>query len=158
QTGLIADSNGNLLGTTSVGGLYGFGTIFEVQKGTGNIITLVSFDGTDENGSIGGLVQDANGNLFGAAGGGLFGQGTVFELQKNSGTLMTLANFNGSSPYGPLTLDSNGNLFGTTYSGGEFDGGSVFEIQQGSGTITTLASFRIGASRIDPVGPIVVDN
>jgi uncharacterized repeat protein (TIGR03803 family) len=31
QSGLIQDSSGNLYGTTLIGGIYGYGTVFEVS-------------------------------------------------------------------------------------------------------------------------------
>ena len=47
---LISDSAGDLYGTTSGGGQYNDGTVFEIAAGTGNINTLASFNGT--NGAI----------------------------------------------------------------------------------------------------------
>ena len=53
--------------------------------------------------------------------------------------LTTLFSFNGSNganPYAGLTVDANGNLFGTTFNGGANNDGTVFEIQN----IGTLAA------------------
>jgi hypothetical protein len=52
------------------------------------------------------------------------GTGTVWELAKGSGAIMALASFNLSSQsvYGGVTLDTNGNLFGTTGLGSDFLG------------------------------------
>ncbi len=84
--GLIADANGNLLGTTLQGGASGDGTVFEIAK-VNNIYastqtTLASFS-DDINGFFpqAGLTADAAGNLFGTTElGGTNGDGTVFEL------------------------------------------------------------------------------
>ena len=49
--------------------------------------TLVSFSGSGDGGDfpIGGLIADANGDLFGTtAGGGADGAGTVFEIAKTA--------------------------------------------------------------------------
>jgi hypothetical protein len=50
--GLIADANSDLLGTTSSGGAYGYGTVFEIAKTAGGYTnsptTLVSFDDFDD--------------------------------------------------------------------------------------------------------------
>ena len=87
--GLIADAAGDLFGTTGEGGAYNApglprGTVFElVNNGGGSYtpVTLVSFNGADGAGPVGGLIADAAGNLFGAtAGGGAAGYGTVFEI------------------------------------------------------------------------------
>jgi uncharacterized repeat protein (TIGR03803 family) len=152
MAGLVLDSAGNLFGTTSEGGAFGDGTIFELAKGSGTITTLASFNGTNGSNCQAPLVADSSGNLFGTtAGGGSADLGTVFELAKGSGVITVLAQFNGingTNPEGTLLLDSSGNLFGTTIGGGpSFSNGTVFEVRKGSGTITTLASFTgsIGA-------------
>ena len=43
--GSIADADGNLYGTTSVGGTSNDGTIFKLDPVTGILTTLASFDG-----------------------------------------------------------------------------------------------------------------
>ena len=45
--GLVMDSSGNLYGTTSAGGTYNDGTVFELAKGSSTITTLVNFNGTN---------------------------------------------------------------------------------------------------------------
>jgi uncharacterized repeat protein (TIGR03803 family) len=124
---LIADSAGNLFGTTPYGGEYGAGTVFELVKGAGGytVTTLASFDGTNGGGRPGtGVIADGAGNLFGTTYyGGASGYGTVFKLTKGSQgyVLSTLASFtgaDGSYPMAGLVADSAGNLFGTTSYGG----------------------------------------
>lgn len=93
------------------------------------------------------LVADSAGNLYGATvGGGAHDSGSIFEIAAGSGTLTTLASFDstttGSNPIGGLTIDSAGNLYGTTNIGGVESNGSIFELAAGSHTITTLASFN----------------
>lgn len=65
EAGLVADSAGNLYGTTAQGGTNNLGTVFQIAAGTHALNTLFTFDG-GPNGSIpiGGLVADANGNIF----------------------------------------------------------------------------------------------
>ena len=83
---LIIDANGDLFGTTSNGGTYGDGTVFEIAStadGYGNSPTiLASFDGTDGASPVqGGLIADANGDLIGStSSGGTNSDGTVFEI------------------------------------------------------------------------------
>ncbi len=149
--GLTADAQGNLFGVTQAGGAAGSGTAFElVNTGSGySLQTLASFSGSNGASPMGGLVADANGNLFGATqSGGDNGQGTVFELVHiGSGySLQTLASFdftNGAEPTGPLITDANGDLFGTTLQGGPGNQGTVFElVHTGSGySLQTLATF-----------------
>jgi len=79
---LILDANGNMYGTTSAGGVYGWGTVFKVTP-TGQETVLHTFSGAPADGvePTAGLVLDASGNLYGvSAGGGAYGYGTVFKL------------------------------------------------------------------------------
>ena len=180
--GLIADANGNLLGTTKFGGANNYGTVFEI-KNTGTVAeptyasaptTLVTFDGSNGQYPVAGLIADANGNLFGTTYGGI-GNGTVFEI-KNTGSASapvyasaptTLVSFYGSTGQNPLAgliADANGNLFGTTYQAGVNNYGTVFEIQN-TGTVavpiyssspTVLVSFT-GPEGGGPVGGLIID-
>jgi uncharacterized repeat protein (TIGR03803 family) len=96
---LILDADGNLFGTTTDGGAAagsgrgGEGTVFEIAKtATGYATTpttLVSFcalpNCADGSFPFGGLLADAEGNLFGTTGGGgAHGVGTVFEIPKTA--------------------------------------------------------------------------
>ncbi len=131
--GLIMDSNGNLYGTTYDGGVYGFGTVFKLAAG-GQETVLYSFSGgsTDGANSYAELILDSKGNLYGTTySGGTYSLGTVFELD-TSGKETVLYSFsgspNGASPYAGLIMDSNGNLYGTTYDGGTYSYGTVFKV------------------------------
>jgi uncharacterized repeat protein (TIGR03803 family) len=83
---LIRDSVGNLYGTTNIGGIHGWGTIFKVDR-NGKETVLYKFKGKPNDGSnpIAGLVRDSAGNLYGTteSGGGCSestGCGVVFKL------------------------------------------------------------------------------
>ena len=145
--GLVQGSNGNLYGTTSVGGANGFGgTAFEITP-SGTLTTLHSFDGTDGSAPAAGLVQAANGSLYGTTSNGGAGTlGTIFKMTP-AGTLTTLYSFclqggcpDGELPRGALVQATDGNLYGTTYEGGIDEGGTVFKITP-TGTLTTLYVF-----------------
>ncbi len=158
--GLVMDGQGNLYGTTYQRGADDDGTVFEIAQGSNTITTLASFDGADGAEPTGGLVTDGQGNMYGTAEeGGADDDGTVFEIAKGSNTITTLASFDGTNgvfPRGNLTLDGQGNLYGTTFYGGADVYGSVFEIVKGSNAITTLASFN-GTSGVSPTGSLVLD-
>jgi uncharacterized repeat protein (TIGR03803 family) len=92
-----------------------------------------------------GLVQAANGELYGTTGqGGTNGDGTIFKIAP-SGTLTTLYSFCQSGcagapfPFGPIQA-TNGDFYGTTENGGANGQGTVFKITPG-GTLSTLYSF-----------------
>ena len=162
---LIMDSSGNLYGTAGVGGAINDndGTVFEVAKGSGTITTLASFNGTNGELPVGGLIMDSSGNLYGTTyEGGASGDGTIFELASGSSTITALVSFNGTNgqnPEGNLILDSSGNLYGTTeYGGAIYDNdGTVFELAKGSSTITTLTSFN-GTNGAVPDAGLIMDS
>jgi uncharacterized repeat protein (TIGR03803 family) len=162
--GLIKDSDGNLYGTTAYGGMYSFGTIFEVSK-TGQETVLHSFTGYPTDGAYpqAGLIRDAAGNLYGTTqfggpgscqdnNGNAEGCGTVFVLS-NTGVETMLHGFvygttDGQNPIARLLLDA-GNLYGTTAFGGMQEMGTVFKVTP-SGAETVLYSF---AGSPDGAGP-----
>jgi uncharacterized repeat protein (TIGR03803 family) len=87
----------------------------------------------------GGLILDAAGNLYGTTGSGgscsisSNGCGLAFELSPGASgwTETVLHSFTGPDGYLPtagVVFDSQGNLYGTTYSGGAFNNGTVFEL------------------------------
>ena len=143
--GVTSDAAGDLFGTTANGGADGDGTVFEIAKSTGELTTLATFTGTNGENPFGTVISDAAGDLFGTtAYGGAGGYGTVFEIAKSTGELTTLATFtgaNGETPAGSLTIDAEGDLFGTTANGGADGDGTVFEIAKSTGKLTTLATF-----------------
>ncbi len=81
EASVVLDSEGNLYGTTTKGGTYGDGTVFEINT-VGNETVLHSFGATkDGKTPYGALVFDTHGNLYGTTyGGGVKGHGTVFKL------------------------------------------------------------------------------
>ena len=69
--------------------------------------------------------------------------GSIFELPQGSHTIVTLATFGyfgGASP-DSLIIDSNGNLFGTTWAGGDYGNGTVFSLHTDGTGFTNLYSF-----------------
>jgi uncharacterized repeat protein (TIGR03803 family) len=79
---LIADSAGNLYGTTTQGGASGNGVVFKLSPG-GTETVLYSFTGGSSDGAfpIAGLLADGAGNLYGMTGsGGTSNDGVVFKL------------------------------------------------------------------------------
>lgn len=150
---VVLDGSGNIFGSTDVGGKQNKGVAFELSQsgGTWNEIILHDFcsEKNCRDGAIPGeLTMDAGGTLFGATySGGTAHKGccgTIFKLVPNGAQSAydVLYNFcsrrdcrDGATPTAPLSLDSSGNIFGTTGSGGGNDqeeghggGGTVFEL------------------------------
>ena len=65
---------------------------------------------------------------------------------------------NGANSASGLTMDSSGNLFGTTANGGTHGNGTVFEVAHGTHTITVLANFDTTAFGGSPRGPLTIDS
>jgi len=142
-SGLIADANNRLYGTTYFGGANGLGTVFEVAPGA-NVLTgwkdavLHSFPGgTDASFPTSTLVFDTAGNLYGTSSTGgnpSCDCGTIFKLAPSTGgwSESVLHSFgsagDGAYPTYGLTPDGNGNYFGVTPVGGIHGQGVVFEI------------------------------
>ncbi len=164
--GVTFDSQGNLFGTTYEGGANEVGTVFEIVKGSTTITDFAAFDQSNGDNLEAGVTFDSSGNLFGiTAGGGTNTEGrntegTVYEIVKGSTTITDIPTSNPDNvvlqPQGGLTLDTQGNLFGTTYGGGAKDKGTVFEIAKGSTHIQTLASFN-GTDGENPYGGVTFD-
>ena len=181
---LISDNDGNLYGTTSLGGAFGFGTVFELSspvKGhpKWTYTLLYSFSSTDGAIPLGSLLLDKSGNLYGTTSQGgasnactayyANGCGTVFELSppasgQTSWTETVLTSFNntdGALPAANLIADSGGHLYGTTSLGGASTQGTVFELTppakgQQSWTETVLTSFDY-TDGSKPLGGLLAD-
>jgi uncharacterized repeat protein (TIGR03803 family) len=132
-TGVMLASDGNLYGTTSPG-FMGYdgtnGTVFRVTT-NGEFTNLCAFNGTNGATPLSGLIQGADGNLYGTATtGGAHGLGTIFQVTTN-GTLTALFSFDnstgGGSPgrvLGGLIQAPDGWFYGVTGNGGPTGGGA----------------------------------
>ena len=145
--GVTFDAFGDLYGTTSGGGTYGYGTVFQLKRSaptwTENILHDFAM-GTDGGVPYAGVVWDATGNLYGASSdggaGGENGGGTVFELtHTGSGwifiVLYDLSGWGISGSFRNLLLKS-GKIYATTHCDGAYSAGTVYELTQSNGTWT----------------------
>jgi uncharacterized repeat protein (TIGR03803 family) len=113
---VVQATDGNFYGTTYSGGDNEGGTVFKITAG-GTLTTLYSFCShlpgcADGIRPVAGLVQGADGNLYGTTnGGGAYGYGTVFKINL-SGALTTLHSFNNSEfPYAGLVQAADGSFY-----------------------------------------------
>ncbi len=137
MSGLIFDRFGNLYGANTWGG------VFNLTPSAGNwtfnllyrLSGLCLFPPGSLCGPLGSLAIDATGALYGTQdAAGAYGYGSVFKLTpSNGGWIYTdLHDFTGGSdgeyPAAGVTLDANGNVYGTAEDGGSSGFGVVFEI------------------------------
>jgi uncharacterized repeat protein (TIGR03803 family) len=167
-SGVVLDGSGNLFGTTQFGGGASaeVGSVFEIAKSSHAASTLFAFNDAPGANPVSSVTLDAAGDIFGTTQdggeGGGNGDGTVFEIPASTGVLTTLWSFDltdGFEPQAGLTLDSSGDVFGTTAGGGAGPGagvGTVFEIDPSADTFRTLASFE-DTNGSDPLGDLVLD-
>ena len=182
--GLAMDSAGNLYGTTNVGGDLnchsidfgaGCGTVFKVDT-LGNETILHTFHGgRDGANPVNSLTIGKSGNLYGITlyGGYKGGQGgTVFKITP-SGKYSILHAFTGApdgqNPWGSLTLDGAGNIYGTTSLGGNSVStpckprrgtpgcGIVYKLSP-KGVETILYNFNGGSDGSFPKGNLILDS
>jgi len=141
--GLTFNGDG-LCGTTEGGGsnycFGGCGAIFELTHGTGKSVDEQIVHAFGENQAdgvlpLGGVVFDTHGDMFGVTvDGGADEFGIVYGLKpQGSGKwgfalLHSFVGTDGVDPDARLTIDSKGNLYGTTSGGGSGEGGVVFEL------------------------------
>jgi uncharacterized repeat protein (TIGR03803 family) len=123
----LIEVNGTLYGTTPLGGLHDFGTVYSISK-TGTETVLHSFSGPDGDSPGGGALLDVNGTLDGTTRfGGAHGKGTVYTIDAtgNENVVHSFDGDNGAHPDGAL-ISKNDALYGTTTYGGRYDRGIVY--------------------------------
>ena len=181
---LLFDAAGKLYGTTTAGGLDHQGVVFRLSpnsSGTWNEAVLHAFTG-GKDGAVpwGGLIVDPAGNLYGTTlnGGNLttcsgMGCGTAFKLKPASNGAWIesvlhsfIGKADGAFPYGGLTIDASGNLYGATYFSGNLTDcsgsgcGNIFKLTHSAGSNwkeTVLYTFKGDTDGADPYSPPILD-
>jgi uncharacterized repeat protein (TIGR03803 family) len=115
---LAQGRNGNLYGTTSIGGTHNLGTVFTITP-SGTLATLYSFDTTTGANPSSGLTLGLDGSFYGTTEfGGTYHAGTIFKITPE-GTLTTLHSFagditDGAWPFTAPVQGDDGYLYGVT--------------------------------------------
>lgn len=167
--GVLLDAAGNLYGSFSEAGPYGYGALYRLSpSGSGWNETTIhgfSFQGDDGATPQGGFIQDADGNLYGTTVHDATGGGTAFEMVRSGSnwSYNFLYGFYGGidvGPYDKLLMDAAGNLYGTTFGDGQYGYGSVFQLTRSSSgwTYTSLHDFTGGSDGANPMCVLVMDS
>lgn len=162
---LVQGTDGNFYGTTEEVSS-GSGTVFKMSP-AGKLTRLHKFtgSGSDGAGPTSALIQASNGNFYGTTqAGGSHSDGTVFQITP-AGKLTTLYSFcaksdctDGANPSAGLIQATDGNLYGTTFSGGSNETscnggcGTIFRITT-AGKLTTLYNFCSKSECVDGSQP-----
>lgn len=160
--GVDVGPDGNLYGTTTGGGAFGFGSVFKLTRSGSGWSESRIYDfqaGSQGEYPHSGIAFDASGNLYGSTeSGGGSGGGTLFKLTPAQGgwTFSILQSLSGRDgpDHATLTADSSGDLFGTTLLDGANSAGNVF-ILTAQGTYTDLHDFT-GNDGSGPTSTITV--
>jgi uncharacterized repeat protein (TIGR03803 family) len=148
QAGLFIGKGHVLYGTTVIGGVGGFGTVFKLTPSGGGYTesVLYSFRGTpDGQQPFSGVFATASGAVYGTTTrGGLRDYGTAFILTPSGSFYVesvllsfgvSFSGHGGINPYCRLIRDSSGSLYGTTFNGGG-GYGTVFKLSPSGSTYT----------------------
>jgi uncharacterized repeat protein (TIGR03803 family) len=175
---LVVDpKNGYLYGTTYYGGtVWNAGAVYQMRQISGVWLFSVIYnflgDSLGQN-SESGLAVDANGNLYGTTyTGGDLNLGAVFKLtlankkwtQKIIYSFKGYAKKDGAYPYfAGVTLDAQGNVYGTTYQGGSspannLNYGTVYKLTAGTYKESVLWSFGTSGDGYSPYHPAILVN
>jgi uncharacterized repeat protein (TIGR03803 family) len=150
EAGLVQGTDGALYGTTSAGGLNGYGTVYKLNTNGTGFLLIKNFDNATSGGyPYGALSQGSDGALYGTATeGGSGDRGTVFKLNPNGTGFAVLENLDGATtggyPLSVLVQGTGGVLYGAAVlGGGGGGGGTVFSLSSGGTGFAVLKPFPV---------------
>ncbi len=165
---LLEGTDGAIYGTTFSGtsGTSIYGTIFRIEKDGNGYTVLRRMEPATGTAPYGGLIEGADGILYGttsAAGAG--GSGTVFKIEKSGAGFSVLRHFaadgsEGKEPRGNLVEGPGGALYGATYSGGNGTNGTVFRLSKDGSSFAVLHRFSggVGGGRSPSAGLLLASD
>lgn len=175
QFALVQASDGNLYGTMYTGGANNAGFLFGYNLTSNTATDLHDFgaSSTDAAEPTGGLVEAANGALYGVSlQGGQYGDGTIYSYNIGTPAESVVHSFNvadtGGSQPTSLIVGSNGQLYGATYSNQTIPGtsnlnslGNVFVFNPATSAesvVYDFGSYNGNASNGNnaPIGPMYI--
>jgi len=137
--------DGNLYGTSQIGGTFGHGAVFELTP-AGALTVIHSFDLTNGGIPHSGLTLGTDGFLYGTTcNGGADNGGTFFKIS-TAGVYTVVHNFNlanneGTCPSASAIQGGDGNFYGTTTGAPNPGKGTIYKMTP-AGVLTTLHTFN----------------
>jgi len=162
QSGVTFDNSGNLYGTTSRGGANDGGVVYELSPSGSGWTQTVLYTNSSSNLDAG-VVIDGQGNLYGASccGHHYDQPGVVFELTPSNGSwifnVLYAFDADGSGPVNTPTLDTAGNVYGTSLGTGANNLGEVYKLTPSNGGWTYNSVSFDGSNGKDPYGSVILD-
>jgi len=174
--GVVFDNAGNLYGTTYYGGynvsefFAGDGVIFELTNSGSGWTETVLYSFMDQgDGALpaAGLTMDGVGNFYGTTVAGGDGNCNYYGEYHGCGAVFrnlgeTIYGFDNMEddqfvgPMAPVTLDAQGNIYGTSYLEGAHLNGNVFKLSAGQYAYTSLHDFTFDTG--EPVSNVILDS
>ncbi|MFT3683267.1 MAG: T9SS type A sorting domain-containing protein [Ferruginibacter sp.] len=152
----IVTANGKYYGTTTAGGNFDAGVIFEWDSASGNYTEPYHFTGTGGSDARGGMVL-YNGKFYGLTNkGGVNDFGVIYEWDFAANAFIKkidMDSVNGKNPDGSLTLINN-KFYGFTRNGGIYNKGVLFEWDPSTNIYTKKFDFD-SIKGSGPVGKLV---
>lgn len=163
NAGLLKESDELVYGTTTAGGTYGDGTLFQFNPKTNAYTKLIDFDGSAKGSKPSGkLIKASNGKYYGLTSrGGKIDAGVLFEYDPATNLFNKKYDFEGQGkgifPVGSLVQSTNGKLYGCTEQDGLGGYGSIFEYDITTNTFNKRMEFN-GSKGSSCLGSLVEVN
>ncbi len=158
---VAVDAEGNLYGTSIIGGQFGGGIVWQLSPagGSWSLNVLYSFTGGPDGAEpYKGVTLDAEGNLYGTAVTGGSGSceggcGVTYKLTKSGSTWTHsvvhafTGGADGSGPGARVAVDRHGNVYGMTPTGGDNGLGTIYVVRpkpNGSWVFRVIHTFTGG--------------
>jgi uncharacterized repeat protein (TIGR03803 family) len=162
---IMQASNGRLYATTSEGGKYNRGVVFEYAISSSSYKKIAELEGgIDGEAPRGTLMLASNGKIYGtAAFGGLYGSGVLIECDPsiNKGKFVKKVDFDGANGNRPVFAPvqaPNGKLYGTTELGGSNNAGTIYEFNPATNTFVKKIEFDGSGMGKAPAGLMLATN
>ena len=135
--GIVQATDGKIYGTTTLGGAFNKGVLFQFDPITNDYKVEFEFDSINGSMVLGELMQASDGKIYGlTTEGGVDNSGVLFQYDPSTSKLIKKYDFksdgNGKNPEGGLVQDGD-KLLGVTTSGGKITGdypdglGAIFQ-------------------------------